>query len=721
MHLLTAMVYLLAPTLCWIFPRNLSLAAPKAKDKNYTVCETEVCRKRAKLLQESINRSVDPCDDFFSYVCDGWNKRHPIPKDESSYGMYEQTDESVMHELKGIIERIRIFTEPRNLTEMAATLYKACMSHYFSDWELLKIVKDILSRSGFPLWPVIKPSDVPYKNYSELLVETTLRPLFYVDVAEDINDTTRFIIELDQMPFDILKRNELIDQNDTDNNNNTRVRNAYINLITTAVGVLNRTVTRDDAVAVAERIFLFEAQLAKMTAPPDERRDTMAIYEKTTIQIPVLQGLKKLFSLVNITINETEEVAMFGMPYFKKTNDFFGCLYDLSDMYNMAAWRHMFELLLMASRKFSEAWQALLKIVDGVPKEKPRWQYCLNNVLDTMPFVAGRMYVEKIFDMKSKTDVEAMIKNVTSTFRESLISRPWMNDSTRDTALKKLERMAMKIGYPPWIFNDTHMKERFRYVKDFSQRDSFLKIITLFDENASVRRLLQLRMVPDRANSWTSPVVVNAFYRFETNDMVFPAAILRDSFYQRGLPASVNYGAIGTIIGHEMIHGFDEEGKDYDEDGRLRNWWSNKTLQRFRRKAECFVRQYSSVFSELANRTLNGVNTLSENIADNGGLRMAFRTLGDKLKAFVEPDIRLPGLEEYSPKQLFFISAAFVWCGSIRPEALRLQIEYDPHSPHKQRINVSLRNMKSFTSIFKCNETSKMWFKKKSNETCVLW
>ncbi|XP_075527801.1 neprilysin-1-like [Dermacentor variabilis] len=148
---------------------------------------------------------------------------------------------------------------------------------------------------------------------------------------------------------------------------------------------------------------------------------------------------------------------------------------------------------------------------------------------------------------------------------------------------------------------------------------------------------------------------------------------------------SVNYGAIGTIIGHEMIHGFDKTGKNFDEDGRMKYWWTYEAEDMFFKKSMCFIKQYSSVFSELANTTLNGRNTLGENIADNGGLRMAFRTLDQQLKAFDTPDVRLPGLEQYSSKHLFFISNAFVWCGSSRPGALRLQIEYDPHSPRRER------------------------------------
>uniref|UniRef100_A0A224YEA8 Gluzincin n=1 Tax=Rhipicephalus zambeziensis TaxID=60191 RepID=A0A224YEA8_9ACAR len=728
MHLTTAVVYLMAPTFSRLMPGSISLAAPKGNPRKYTVCETEVCHERAKLLQRSINKSIDPCDDFFSYVCDGWIKDHPIPDTDTSFGTFEQTSENVLHEIKGIIENITNTAEPRSVTEKAAAMYQACICNYYNETQLIPMIKDLLREWGFPIWPVMRPTELPYRNYAELLVATSLWPFFAVNVGQDLNDTDRFIIQLDEAPLPILSRQRFLNPNATQFNR--LIVHAYLNLIATAVSVLNPNATEYDAWMIAERIFVFEAHLASMTDNPDDRRNITALYQKITIgdlmkevpNIPVLPCLNSTFSIVNITLNETEEVAIFGMSYFKKANDFFGCIYDLSDMYNLAGWRRIFQLLLLTSEKFATAWQQLLQIAYGVQKQKPHWQYCLGKVTGVMPFVIGRLYIEKNFNVSAKNDVEAMIKNITTTFMESLSSRPWMTGETKQTALKKLQKMTNKIGFPPWILNDTILENTFQYVQPFNISTPFFKIVLFFQENAAIWALLLLRKKPDRKNSWlTAPTVVNAFYSPTTNEMVFPAGILRDSFYQHGLPPSVNYGAIGTVIGHEMIHGFDNTGKQFDEDGRLRNWWSNSTQKKFDAKSKCFINQYSAVFSELANRTLNGVNTLGENIADNGGLRMAFRTLDQQLKAFETPDVRLPGLENYTSKHLFFISNAYLWCGSSRPGALRLQIEYDPHSPRRQRINVSLRNMRSFTTIFRCNKTNKMIFKPKSNETCVLW
>ncbi|XP_065287972.1 neprilysin-1-like isoform X2 [Dermacentor albipictus] len=726
MRLASAMVYLLAAMFSRIIPYSLSLAAPKVKTKGYTICDTEVCKERARLLKESINKSIEPCDDFFGFVCDGWIREHPIPETDTSFGTFEQAEENVLRDLRGIIENVTDFTEPRNVKEMAATMYQACMCKYFTEEQLIPMVKDVLARMGFPIWPVMRPSELPYGNYSHLLSTTSLWPFFFFDVAQDLNETDRFIIELDEIPYPILGREQLLNPWTTEYNKGIVL--AYLSLIATAVTVLNPNTTEYDAMIVAERIFVFEARLASMTS--DDRQDINAFYEKMTIDelekqvpnIPVLQSLNRAFSQANITLNKTEQVAMFGMSYFKKVNDFFKCIYDLSDMYNFAAWRRIFQMVLLTSEKFAKSWQNLLKVAYGVQKEKPDWQVCVEEVAKAMPFVIGRMYIEKNFNVTAKEDVETMIENITTTFRKSLSTREWLTGSTKETALKKLEKMTKKIGFPPWILNDTVMENRFQYVPQFNISVPLFKIILSFQDNAAIRTLLLLRRKPDKKNSWiTAPAVVNAFYSPSKNEMVFPAGILRDSLYQHGLPASINYGAIGTIIGHEMIHGFDDLGKQFDEDGRLRNWWSPSTQKMFDKRADCFINQYSSVFSELANTTLNGVNTLGENMADNGGLRMAFRTLDQQLKAFSTPDVRLPGLEEFSAKHLFFISTAFVWCGSTRAGALRLQIEYDPHSPRQQRINVSLKNMKSFTSVFRCNETRKMSFKAKSNETCVLW
>ncbi|KAL1469253.1 hypothetical protein MTO96_004962 [Rhipicephalus appendiculatus] len=278
MHLTTAVVYLMAPTFSRLIPCSVSLAVPKGKAKNYTVCNTEVCMKRAQSLLKSINTSVDPCDDFFSYVCDGWIRDHPIPQTDTSFGTFEQTSENVQNELRGIIENITNVAEPQNVIERAATMYKACICEYYNETQLIPMVKDLLREWGFPIWPVMRPTELPYRNYTELLMATSLWPFFAVNVGQDLNDTDRFIIQLDEAPLPILSRQRLLNPNATEFNR--RIVHAYLNLIATAVSVLNPNVTEYDAWMIAERIFGFEARLASMTDSPDERRNITALYRK---------------------------------------------------------------------------------------------------------------------------------------------------------------------------------------------------------------------------------------------------------------------------------------------------------------------------------------------------------------------------------------------------------------------------------------------------------
>lgn len=231
----------------------------------------------------------------------------------------------------------------------------------------------------------------------------------------------------------------------------------------------------------------------------------------------------------------------------------------------------------------------------------------------------------------------------------------------------------------------------------------------------------KLRKTYDADKTWfEGPAVVNAFYNPNGNEMVYPAAILQGVFYQYGLPRSVNMGAIGSVMGHELTHGFDDQGSQYDAKGRLREWWSNASRQKYREKSECFVKQYGSIHDKEAGMTLNGENTLGENIADNGGLRTAFRAYKNIIKEESGgKDTRLKGLEDVPGEKLFFISNALTWCSLMRPEMKQQIIQYEAHSPGEYRANIPMRNMAEFSKVFNCPAHSKM--NPDRNETCVLW
>uniref|UniRef100_A0A6G4ZVJ7 Putative m13 family peptidase n=1 Tax=Rhipicephalus microplus TaxID=6941 RepID=A0A6G4ZVJ7_RHIMP len=237
--------------------------------------------------------------------------------------------------------------------------------------------------------------------------------------------------------------------------------------------------------------------------------------------------------------------------------------------------------------------------------------------------------------------------------------------------------------------------------------------------NKWIQEMKKLRRPYDRNAEWLEgAAVVNAFYNPSANEMVFPAGILQGIFYEYGVPRSLNFGAIGMVVGHEMTHGFDDTGSQFDADGALKQWWSNKTREEFMNRTKCFEYQYGNITDKETNMTLNGKNTVGENIADNGGLRLSFEAYKNLLEVeYGNVDTRLKGMENVTGKQLFFLSNGMTWCSLTRPEYLKVLIQYDPHSPGRYRVNLPMSNMKAFSETFNCTANSTM----NPTHRCHLW
>uniref|UniRef100_A0A131YKP8 Gluzincin n=1 Tax=Rhipicephalus appendiculatus TaxID=34631 RepID=A0A131YKP8_RHIAP len=294
-----------------------------------------------------------------------------------------------------------------------------------------------------------------------------------------------------------------------------------------------------------------------------------------------------------------------------------------------------------------------------------------------------------------------------------------MDNDTISAAEEKLKKMISKIGYPSWLLNTTYLDELYKYVPNLNISSSFLDMASYIDANNWKRQLSHLGQKYDAESVWiVGPAIVNAFYNPSANEMVYPSGILQGAFYQYGLPRSLNFGAIGMVVGHEMTHGFDDTGSQFNADGALKQWWTNETRTKFNDKAKCFIEQYGNITDEEANMTINGVNTVGENIADNGGLRMAYKAYERLLEGECGgEDTRLPGLEHLSGRQLFFIGEAMVWCTRMRKERRQHLIQYDPHSPDYLRVNIPMQNMEEFSTVFNCPANSTM----NASNRCVLW
>ncbi|KAK8755132.1 hypothetical protein V5799_002163 [Amblyomma americanum] len=569
---------------------------------NYTVCRTKVCKQRAKLINESLDRSVDPCDDFYSYACGGWIKNHPVPESKSTTGTFRLLHDELQETLKGILESMTLVYECQNITDKAAVAYNACMAVPTSK-DRPDVMLKIMNISGLVHWPITEDCTGKFKNCTEVLNVTGHFPILSVSVGRDVKKLNSNVIGIDQIDFLTVGRNQLIHP---DKEENKEIIDAYKELIKAALSFMRPNISDWELTVLSDTIVDFEGQLANLTAPPEERRDFRKIYNR-------------------VTIRELQE---------------------------------------------------------------------------------------------NFTNVKDLAKRLMAVFNETLQTAEWMDNETRKTAEAKLVKMGTKIGYPNWLHNTTYLEELYRFVPQLGSNCTFAEMLRFIARNHWVQQMLKLPEPYDKDAEWlVGPAFVNAFYNPSNNEMVYPSGVLQGALYKRGLPPSINYGAIGMVVGHEMTHGFDDMGSQFDADGALKQWWTNETRAHFEEKAKCFQYQYGNITDQAANMSLNGRNTVGENIADNGGLRMAFGAYDRLLKEGAENETRLAGLEDLSGQQLFFIANGMVWCSNSRPEYLRQLIQYDPHSPHRYRVNVPMGNMETFRIAFKCPSNSTMILKNR----CTLW
>ncbi|XP_075528262.1 neprilysin-1-like [Dermacentor variabilis] len=560
-------------------------------------------------------------------------------------------------------------------------------------------------------------------NCTEVLKNIPIYSLlpFYVD--RDVQKLTSYVVQIDQLNFPMVGRNQLINPNAT---KNVPIITAYKKVVKTALGLMKRNFSEQELSRLADTLVDFEGQLANLTTPPEERRNILDIYERTTIgelqknftQIPLLHMLNKQFSLVNITLTENETVELYAKEYYSKLDAFLQCV-DCNSLFNFAGLREILRWAARASDNFRNASFELDKASSGIKVEKARWKKCVDAINRMMPEIVGYLYVRQNFREEAKKEVEDLVRRLMTTFNETIQNNDWMDNQTRSAAQDKLTKMVSKIGYPNWQFNVTYLEQLYKQVPNLNLSSSFLDMSYYIGENNDMRKLLMLRKPYEKENVWfTGAAVVNAFYSPDSNEMMYPSGILQGVFYQYGLPRSLSFGAIGMVVGHEMTHGFDDQGSQFDAEGKLKQWWTNGTRAEFKKKAQCFIDQYGNITDEEANMTLNGKNTVGENIADNGGMRMAYKAYERLLQEECRgEDTRLPGLTHLSGKQLFFIAEAMVWCGRYRKEKRQVQIQYDTHSPEKYRVNIPMQNTEEFSTVFQCGNSSTM----NPEKRCRLW
>ncbi|XP_064467662.1 neprilysin-4-like isoform X2 [Ornithodoros turicata] len=713
-----------------LFSLGATNGLPTVNMPERKMCNTTECQERATFLLDILDNSTKPCDDFDQYICDKWIQKHPIPEDQSSYGVFSHLRADLERELKDILGNATLsFQKPEmtNITHKILRAYQSCTNESISVDKSMEALREIMSNVGIAKWPVsYTDTDIPEwkETFTKLVLKLGLTPVVNLYVSQDLGNVTNYALQMDQHVFGIVGRNQFLNQSNQHNGKIIEAYKQYIVNITTIM--TNGTADQEAARTFADEIVDFEVQIANRTRSQEARRNYIARYNKVTVgglqknhsEFPLLEIVKNIFNNISISVDEEEPVIVWETDYYKSVLDFLGTV-NRSTLHNYFGFQVLLNLGQRTSERFRNLEHELRNAVTGAAKPKERWVTCINDLQKYASFALGRIYVGKMFTPAAKEETETFVKELKKTFHALIEEKEWMDNGTKGEALKKVDSMTPKIGYADWLMDDCYLEEKYKYVEMFEPDTPYVKVITNLFKNLGLTKLGNLHTSYNKTTEWlTGPAVVNAFYHPGNNEITFPAGVLQPPFYKYGLPLSLNMGGIGVIIGHEVTHAFDDKGSQFNSKGELLNWWTNDTRTAYKDLKQCLIEQYGSIKESQTCLPLNSLNTQGEDVSDNGGLLGAYLTykrVANNSEKY--PDLALPGLENFTSDQMFFISNAAVLCNSMRTPAMRHRIQYIPHTPSKYRTQVPMSNMPAFSEAFTCENGTTM----NPYKRCRVW
>lgn len=680
------------------------------EDTSSSVCLTTDCIETAAQLLQSMDRTADPCQDFYQYACGNWNKKHIIPDDRPSFNTFEKLHDDLQIKLRSLLEE-GIQDYDSVATSKAKHLYKSCINT-----SRIEAVGDAPLHQMISLlggWPVVE------KNWKEdsfvaedalglVRANFTSIIIIFCSVAADDKNSSSNIIQIDQPDFGMPSREYYLNDRVSD------YIHAYLQYMVDTAVLFGANQT--DAERDMYQVLQFETKIANITKPSSERHDTGAIYNKMSIgdlarDVPKFRWMQYFSKFLPYSLSNDEKIVSFAPEYMKDIADLLAKT-DKRTIANYVVWRVVLEFMPDLPEVYQKVRRNYRARSQGITRDKPRWQKCVELTNEEMGMAVGAMFIRENFKKESKDAALHMIHNLREAFNDLLNENDWMDESTRKVARVKAYAMNERIGYPDFIKNESKLNEK--YEKLYVGSDYFSNIVNTkrFEVHSA---MIKLRKTVDKDQWEQDPAVVNAFYNPNTNDIVFPAGILQPPFYSDKFPKSLNYGGIGVVIGHEITHGFDDKGRQYDMSGNLKQWWKNETIDAFRQRAQCMIDQYSSYQLEQIGLNIDGKNTQGENIADNGGLKQAYRAYKKGLEEY-GPEKDLPGIG-LTHQQLFFLNYAQIWCGSMRDEEALEKIRTSVHSPGSIRVLGPLSNSYDFSEAYQCPPGSPMNPEKK----CHIW
>ena len=639
----------------------------------------------------SIDTSVDPCTDFFTYACGGWLKKNPIPPDKASWGAVAKLSDDNKVLLREILEEAATGgpnQEP--VKQKIGDYYAACMDE-----------KAIETAGANPLKRGLAPIDRMRSKRDIAKIAARMPGLnvpFNFQSDQDYKNSSQVIAEVDEGGLGLPDRDYYLK---TDAKS-VELRQAYVTHVQKMFELLGDA--PGVAASEAQTVLRIETALANGSLTQVERRDPKLLYHKMTFHD--LEALspsfrwKKYFSLA-------------GQPGPQSLNvtapDFFKTMNATLKKENLASWKAYLRWQWLhanasyLSSAFVDAdFDFFGKTLTGAQELQPRWKRCVNYADNDLGEALGQAYVQRAFPPEAKQRAQKLVTQIEEAMQQDIDRLPWMSPATKQQAMEKLHTLANKIGYPDkW--------------RDYSAltiaRDDYMGNVLrarVFEFN---RRIAKIGKPLDRGEWDMTPPTVNAYYNPQVNDINFPAGILQPRFFDPTADDAPNYGDTGATIGHELTHGFDDEGRQFDAQGNLRDWWTAEDGKQFDERASCISDQYSQ-YVAVDDIKINGPLTMGENVADLGGMMLAYMAWKTETRGQ-----KLASIDGFTPEQRFFIGFGQSWCADTRDEAKRMYATIDPHSPDKYRANGVVSNTPEFQQAFQCKAGSAMVREKR----CRVW
>ena len=648
-------------------------------------------------FQQNLDTSVRPGEDFFQYAAGGWMKTHPLDAEHTNNGAFTDLHEESQKQIQELIlQYANTSQEQGTLGQKIGSLYRLMMDSVR------------LNREGWtPLKPTLeKIAAIKDRREYQIVTaqldrkgENTL--MFGVGVGADMRNASMNLVSIGQGGLGLGTKDYYLN----DDAQTVRIREAYKTYLTN----LYELVGNDEAVAKKkmEAVMAIETRIAKASKSRVELRDIDANYHKMTYTQLVLDypGIDwgnlflisgfPAFDLIDVgqpeAIHEVEKVlaetTLDDLKAYAEIKVISGASSQLSDAFRAEAFK-------------------LSSVMNGIQQDRPRWKRAVSLVSGVLGEAIGKLYVEKYFPASSKQRMLDLVHNLQTALAQRIDEATWMGAETKAKAKDKLENFIIKIGYPDkW--------------KDYSG----LKVdesLSLYENLGNIAEWSTLDVLGRKVNKpvdvaeWhMTPQTVNAYYNPTTNEICFPAAILQPPFFDPNADDAVNYGAIGGVIGHEMSHGFDDQGSQFDKTGNQNNWWTEADKKNFEQRTKVLEDAFGK-FEAVPGKFINGKLTLGENIGDNGGLNIAFRAFQNAMK-----ENPLQKADGFTPEQRFFLSWGRVWACNARPEYTEYIITVDPHSPNKARVNAALPHINAWYDAFGIKKGDKLFIPKK--QRAQIW